>query len=106
MSISALSWLTCPLSCPAVSGGRPFLRQQRVDPLQVRREFRRIDAVVHLGREQVGAVVAEAPLALKLDHRQRLQRVHAEVGEVLDAAEDVEELRRFGTAVVAPSSRA
>ena len=79
-----------------------LLREQGVDALQIRRQVGRVDAVVHLRREDVGAVVAEAPLAGELDDGQRLEGVDAEVGEVLDPVERVQELRHApGPAVAA-----
>jgi hypothetical protein len=85
MSMNALSWLTCPDSCE--------VRQQCVDAPQIRPEVGGVDAVVHLRREDVGAVVPHAPRAVELHDRQRLNRVDAQVGEVFHAFEGVEELR-------------
>jgi hypothetical protein len=70
-----------------------LVRQQCVDAPQIRPEVGGVDAVVHLRREDVGAVVSHAPRAVELHDRQRLNRVDAQVGEVFHALEDVEELR-------------
>src|SRR5205807_2279444 len=53
--------------------------------------LRATDCVAHLRGEKIGAVIAHAGVALELDNRQRLERVDAEVKEVLELEEDVQE---------------
>ena len=67
--------------------------RQLVRRVEVARQVPPVDAVVLLRGKQVGAVVAKAPLARELHDRERLERVDAEVGEVLDPPEHVQELR-------------
>jgi len=83
------------LAAEVVDGERraAFLREERVRGPQVRAEVGRADAVVHLRGEDVGPVVAEAPLPLVLDEREGLYGGHAQVCEVFDPVEHVEELR-------------
>jgi hypothetical protein len=74
--------------------------QQPVDLREVRCDIRRVHAVVHLRREDVRPVVAEAPFAGELDDRQWLDGVDAEVAQVRDLVQRVEELRHAAVPAV------
>ena len=74
--------------------GRESMRgQPTVDPHEIVRQFTVLDAVVGLGREDVRAVVPLTRRRPEFHDGQRLHRPDAEVGEVFDPVEDVEQLR-------------
>jgi hypothetical protein len=68
------------------------LREQAVRQPEVTIDLRVLDLIVHLGREQVRAVVAHAAGGAVLDDGQRFDGIHAEVCQVLDPIEHVQEL--------------
>ena len=70
----------------------PFRNQQSVHAGQVRRELGRRHRVVHLWREQIGAVVTETVLALILLKRKRHDGIDAEIRPILDPIDNIEDL--------------
>ena len=76
------------------SGARPLASSSAFTCVDVGREVRVLHREVHLRREIIGPVVAEAELGLELLDRQELDRGDAEPGEVRDLARHVEERAR------------
>ena len=66
--------------------------QQPVHVRQIRRKLACRHRIVHLRREKVGAVVAEAVLALIFLKRQRHDGIHAKVREIFDALHHIQDL--------------
>ena len=76
--------------------------EERVRLPQIAAQFAIVrDMVVHLGRIQIEAVVAAAGLAGEFLDRQELHAVDAEIAQIIDAIEQVEELADAAPLVVA-----
>ena len=82
--------LTFELSSGERRGVGAFGRKQAVEFDEVTVEFSAgRDGVIHFGREEIGAVVAEARRAGELRHRQRLNGVDTQFGKVFELQHDI-----------------
>ena len=79
------------LKCLPGEVGLTLRVEEGVYEAEVAVEFGAGYRVAHLGGEDICAVVTHAGVALELDHGERLERVDAEVQEVLELEEDVQE---------------
>ena len=65
---------------------------ETIDKAEVLRRLVELHGIVHLRREDVGALISKAPWAAKLHNREQLDRIYPQGGEIIELPKEIEEL--------------